>query len=218
MSDVKFCGLTRETDALEAARLGANYAGFILTASPRRLDVRQAERLAGALRGSATRTVAVFGNEDSEEILAAARHADVDVVQLHGDRIEDYLPQRLREDLGVEIWRVVRVGGSTPRSAPATMDADGVVLDTMSSTVLGGTGRAFDWAGAAEAARQLRRGRRLVVAGGLRPDTVQDAMAALSPDVVDVSSGIESAPGVKDHALMAAFMTAVRAAAGVARP
>ena len=88
--------------------------------------------------------------------------------------------------------------------------ADGVLLDTLAVSALGGTGVAFDWQAVHGEVRDLRFGRRLIVAGGLNPGNVREAIERLAPDVVDVSSGVESTPGVKNHQRMAEFMTAVR--------
>lgn len=233
MPDIKFCGLTREADAVEAARLGARYAGFVLTGSPRRVSVAAVTVLRDALRGMPIRTVAVFGNEPEDEILAAAERSGVDVVQLHGAASAS-LPARLRASLGVEVWRVVRVmprmttHESRPGSpGPEPVDeadparlagVDGVLLDTFSAGALGGTGTPFDWGEAVDVSRRVRRGRRLIVAGGLRPGNVAEAIGHLAPDVVDVSSGVEASPGVKDHALMAAFVAAVQSTHATARP
>jgi len=134
-------------------------------------------------------------------------------VQLHSDpdrqRIRD-----VRAGTGVETWAVLRLSGAT---LPTTFGdvaavADAIVLDARVPGGLGGSGVALPWL---ELARTLttKRGRpRIVLAGGLRPENVSEAIAAIDPDVVDVSSGIESAPGIKDHDQMRAFRNAVRRA------
>jgi phosphoribosylanthranilate isomerase len=111
----------------------------------------------------------------------------------------------------VEIWRVIRIGPSgLRRHRSAFNGTDGVLLDTFVKGALGGTGAFFDWEAIAPDVRARRGERRLVVAGGLRPENVQRAIQHLAPNVVDVSSGVESAPGEKDHQRMAEFMAAVR--------
>jgi phosphoribosylanthranilate isomerase len=113
-----------------------------------------------------------------------------------------------------EVWAVVAVrDGALGEDAEALfLCADAVVLDTRASDGLGGTGQPFDWAAVAAALAPMRRRARLIVAGGLNPDNVAAAVSQLRPDVVDVSSGVESAPGVKDSILMSRFVEAARSA------
>ena len=212
MVEVKFCGMTREEDVREAQRLGAAFVGAIMTESQRRVSPEKARSLFAALDGTSVRSVCVFGDEPLETMIDSARQADCDVVQLHGRTRRPEASDRLREALGVEIWQVVRVGpdGISADDRESLEGADGVLLDTMTVSALGGTGQVFDWTAVAGDLRDLRFGRCLIVAGGLRPENVKDAIERLAPTVVDVSSGVESAPGIKDHQRMAAFMTAVR--------
>jgi phosphoribosylanthranilate isomerase len=211
VADVKFCGMTRDEDVREAARLGASYVGAIMTESARRVAPERARELFAALDGSGVRRVGVFGDEPVAEVIHACRIAGVDVVQWHGAAALESEFERLKRDLGVELWRVVRVGPSGLRRHRSAFDGtDGILLDTFVKGALGGTGSSFDWQSVATDVRVRRVGHRLIVAGGLRPDTVRAAIDQLSPDVVDVSSGVESGPGVKDHQRMADFMAAVR--------
>lgn len=212
MTEVKFCGMTRVEDVREAVRLGAGFVGVIMTASRRRVTPQQAKSLLVALDGTPVRGVGVFGGEPLEDVIDAARAAGCDIVQLHGTAAAPGAAERLRRALGVEVWRVVRVGpGGVPASEwDAVADGDGLLLDTFARGALGGSGLAFDWSTVAGELRLHRGGRRLIVAGGLRPANVRYAIDLLAPDVVDVSSGVESAPGLKDHGQMAAFMAAVR--------
>jgi phosphoribosylanthranilate isomerase len=206
--DVKFCGLTRPDDAAFAASLGARYAGVIFAASPRRLDAGVARRVLDAARAQ-LRTVGVFGVETAERIAAVAAEAGLDVVQLHGDPTPAVVDD-VRCLFGGEVWAVVRIAGrDVPATLPALSDAaDAIVLDAKVAGQLGGTGTSFDWHGVSA---NLGRGRaRLVLAGGLDPINVAHAVDIVAPDVVDVSSGVESAPGIKDHARMRAFSDAVR--------
>ena len=212
MADVKFCGLTRETDAAHAARLGAAYAGVIFAGGPRLLTP---DRARGVLDGlpAGVRRVGVFAADDPAAIAAAAATARLDVVQLHAASTAAEV-EAARAATGLAVWAVARVAdGRLPECHAALADAaDALVLDTLVPGGLGGSGVATDWE---ELARDLdRRGRpaRLVLAGGLRPETVARAVRLVAPDVVDVSSGVESAPGIKDHARMAAFAEAARGA------
>jgi phosphoribosylanthranilate isomerase len=118
----------------------------------------------------------------------------------------------LRNGFAGAIWTVVRVTGSRLEAVdPDVLAAvDGVVLDTSVGGRTGGTGVAFDWAAAADAVRSLADRTTVVLAGGLHPGNVADAVRLLAPRVVDVSSGVESSPGVKDHAMMRAFAESAR--------
>lgn len=208
--DVKFCGLTRPHDAAFAASLGAAYVGVIFADSPRRLEPMAARTVLDGARG-VSRRVGVFGAESPERIAAAARTARLDIVQLHGDPTPAIVDD-VRRRIDGEIWAVVRIAGhEVPAGLSALADAaDAVVLDAKVAGQLGGTGTSFDWvAVSAVLGRERSRGR-LVLAGGLDPTNVVRAVRVVAPDVVDVSSGVESAPGIKDHARMRAFNDAVR--------
>ena len=211
--ELKVCGLTRAEDVLEAARLGARYAGVVFAGGPRQLSpARAAEILGGVPAG--VRRIGVFGAADPATIAAQAAEAGLDGVQLHGDP-EPGMVERVRRRFDGLIWAVLRVEGDVPPSLEAlAAAADAVVLDARVPGGLGGSGVAFDWARAARAL-EGRRPPRLVVAGGLTPENVARAVGALAPDVVDVSSGVESAPGAKDHARMRAFVGALAAPGAV---
>jgi len=210
--EVKFCGMTRDEDVREAARLGAAFVGTILTVSPRRITAEQAHALFEALEGTPVKSVCVFGDEPLEDVIDMAKRAGCDVVQLHGRTNSAAVTDRLRQELDVEVWHVVRVGpqGIARQERDGLDGADGVLLDTLAVSALGGTGTTFDWQAVHGDVRDLRFGRRLIVAGGLNPGNVREAIERLAPDVVDVSSGVEAGPGVKNPHLMSAFMTAAR--------
>jgi phosphoribosylanthranilate isomerase len=208
--EVKFCGLTRTTDAACAVSLGAAYVGVIFADSPRRLEPAAATAVLAPARRRA-HTVGVFGESTIEWIATTASDAALDVVQLHGDPSPG-LVERLRPFFGGEVWAAVRVaGGELPPEALALMSvADAVVLDAKVPGKLGGTGVAFDWSAVARTLDRQRVRSRIVLAGGLDPNNVAEAVRIVAPDVVDVSSGVESAPGIKDHTRMRAFSDAVR--------
>lgn len=216
MPDLKFCGLTRPEDASAAAVLGAGYLGVIFAGGPREVDAAQAARVLTAARTTARR-VGVFGSQSPAEIGQITRDAALDVVQLHADPTPDDIAA-VRSETSAEIWAVSRLGRDVPDALDELFDvAEAVVLDARVAGTMGGSGRTLDWARLAPALARIRRGRALVLAGGLRPDNVGEAIAALAPDVVDVSSGVERAPGIKDHALMRAFQTAVATARATRR-
>lgn len=212
---IKFCGLTRPADAAHAVRLGAGYIGVIFADSPRRLTAAAARDVYhGAVQSgeaSQPRRVAVFAAAETDAILAAAEEAGADIVQLHGDPGPETV-REVSDRFGGEVWSVVRVGGELPEKSYELFDvSDAIVLDKLDARLIGGTGRSFDW-GAAARSLVRRRPARLVLAGGLRAANVGDAIQLLRPDVVDVSSGVESSIGIKDHALMNEFAAAVAVA------
>lgn len=213
-AEIKFCGLTRAEDADVAASLGAAYVGVIFADSPRRVGVAAATDIFAPARGRA-RTVGVFGPTDPGTVASVARDAALDVVQLHGDPTPEFLAD-VRRSFGGELWAVVRVSGAhLPDQTPALLRAaDAVVLDTKVAGTLGGSGVSFDWAAVARALAAYRAGARIVLAGGLNDGNVAQAARVIAPDVVDVSSGVERAPGIKDHVRMRAFSAAVRGGGG----
>lgn len=217
MADVKFCGLTREADAAHAGALGAAYAGVIFAGGPRLLTADRARQVLDALPAGVLR-VGVFGAADPAAIADAAAAARLDVVQLHAATTAAEVAAA-RRATGLAVWGVARVAdGRLPEChAALAAESDALVLDTLVPGGLGGSGVATDWE---ELARELDRHGRpgcLVLAGGLRPDTVARGVALVAPDAVDVSSGVESAPGLKDHARMTAFAAAARGTPTISR-
>lgn len=202
--------MTRSQDVAAAVGLGARYIGVIFAGGPRAVSVERAgEVLAGVPAGVGR--VGVFGREGAAKAAPEiASRVGLDVVQLH----EDPTPadvERTRASFGGAVWAVLRVRGDQlpPAASELFATADAVVLDAYSATALGGTGIPLEWGALADAVAAVRQAGRLVLAGGLRPETVGDALRALRPDVVDVSSGVEAAPGIKDHAKLRAFRDAV---------
>ncbi len=198
---VKICGIARPEDALAAEAAGADAIGLIFAEHSRRyVEPAQARRIADAVGPFLVR-VGVFVDADAPTIERIAGAARLDAVQLHG-REPDALAARLRSR-----FRVIRAVSFGPSVTPRAFDqrpCDAVLLDGLRP----GSGEAFDWA----AARAWRGDRRLVLAGGLDPDTVADAVRALRPYAVDVASGVEASPGVKDPERIAAFVRNARGA------
>jgi phosphoribosylanthranilate isomerase len=163
--------------------------------------------------GTSLSRVGVFGSQSLSEIAATAEALELAVVQIHDERTPDEM-QAIGRETGRDVWAVVKVAGSEiPEHVSEIVgSAAGVVLDTRVPGRLGGTGIAFDWSAVRDRIAGARNGRRLVLAGGLTPDNVAGGIRALSPDVVDVSSGVEAHVGEKDHARMAAFALAARSA------
>lgn len=201
---VKFCGMTRREDVVFAADLGAAAVGFVLwPRSPRAVTPDQARDLVRALPPF-TAAVGVFVDEPPERVREIVQFAGLTVAQLHGRETPDMLP--------VIGGRVIKALGEPDADLLADAarwpDAVTLLVDAVDPEQRGGTGREADWARAAD----LARTRRVVLAGGLRPENVAAAIARVAPFAVDVASGVEAGPGVKDHARMTAFIDAVRAA------
>jgi phosphoribosylanthranilate isomerase len=208
LAKVKFCGMTRPQDAALAAEIGASFVGVVFADGPRRLGAEQAEAVLDAAGGSVKR-VGVFGTNQPEEIAEISDRVKLDVVQLHGDPTVAQV-RTIRKTFKGEIWAAVRLSGShIPVEAETLFDnADAVVLDARSEKGLGGTGEALPWSDLALDLARDRGSSAVVLAGGLNPRNVSTAIRTLAPDVVDVSSGIESAPGIKDPWLMREFYAA----------
>ncbi|HEY6615623.1 MAG TPA: phosphoribosylanthranilate isomerase [Vicinamibacterales bacterium] len=202
MTKVKICGIRRVEDALLAADLGASALGFIFwPSSPRFIDPADAKRIAVALPPFVT-TVGVFVNQPAEHVIAVARQMNLDAIQLHGDEpVDDYAGGSHRMIKAV----AVRNGHdclSTVRAVPARAT---VLLDAHDPIKRGGTGRTIDWA-QAEASARLRP---IILSGGLTADNVRGAVAAVRPYAIDVSSGVESSPGIKDPDKLRALFSAL---------
>jgi phosphoribosylanthranilate isomerase len=206
--EIKFCGLTRPLDAAQAELEGGTYAGVVFAESPRRVSPVLARQILD--RAPSLARVGVFGAAPTLEIVETAAVAGIGVIQLHGDP-DSAAIESLRGRFAGELWTVVRVDGDrVPADAAELADvSNAIVLDTRSEVRLGGTGARFDWRAVAADITRWRGRARLVIAGGLSSANVAEAVSLFAPDVVDVSSGVESSPGVKDHEKMRAFAHAV---------
>ena len=204
---IKFCGITRLEDAEEAVRLGAWAIGLNhWEGSPRRCDPAAAVEISAAVRRR-VQVAGVFVNASLDEIARAAEDESLAMVQLHGDEGPDFCREAARRT-GCKVIKVVRVRSTADVIAAEVFRTDYHLLDAHRESAPGGTGESFDW--------ELLAGRRssvpMILAGGLTPANVGEAIAIARPFAVDVASGIESAPGIKDHALMAAFAEAASGA------
>lgn len=206
---VKICGVCRPQDAALAADAGADYVGVVLVPGrPRGRTLPEAEEILAAA-GNARR-VGVFADAAEAEVLRAAEVLRLDVVQLHGSE-RPVEVMRLR-DLGAPpIWKAAAAG--TAAAARWAVEAYGpVAAGILLDGGGGGWGVVFDWHAVGPLRDRLPPGVVLAVAGGLEPGNVARAIACLDPDVVDVSSGVEEAPGRKSEAGVRAFVAAARAA------
>jgi phosphoribosylanthranilate isomerase len=198
---VKICGITNDDDATLAARLGADLVGFIFADSPRRVSAAQAAAIASALPAF-QQTVGVFVDVPPSEVVETCAHAGLDYAQLHGDESPEDCARV--QEAGVGVIKVLTITSrDSLADAEKYTDVDGVLLDRPRG------GPMYDWAIAAEASDVLRPP--VFMAGGLTPVNVADAVAAAGPYGVDVGSGVERSPGVKDPYKLAAFLSAARA-------
>lgn len=204
MIQTKLCGMRTLEHARAALYAGADYIGFVLAPGYRRRVTPEAVReITSALGRGAARYVGVLVDPDPEEAGRVARYAGLDIVQLSGRES----PEDVRA-VGMPVFKAVHVGaGTDPLVEVARFSevAEMVLLDTYTPGQAGGTGRAFDWELATRAAREHP----VMIAGGLTPENVTDAIKTVAPRAVDVSSGIET-DGKKDTAKIAAFVRAVQ--------
>jgi phosphoribosylanthranilate isomerase len=200
---VKICGITSLEDALVAASLGADAVGFVFAKSPRQVAPEVVRAIVSQLPAFVT-TVGVFVNESVSRIEELRLFCRLHMVQLHGDESEEMVAQ-----LAPRVIKAVKVDSETPAGVEAFSKAT-LLLDTYSPSAAGGTGKRFDWSLAVSVAKK----RPIVLAGGLTPENVAQAIKMVRPYGVDVSSGVEIGPGRKDHAKIEQF---IRAAKTVAR-
>ena len=208
LAKVKFCGMTRPEDAAVAAEIGAAYVGVIFAAGPRKVSMDQAREILAAA-GPGLRHVGVFDTNDPDRVADLAEDSGVQIVQLHADPLPSDI-EAIRQSFAGEVWAAIRLPGSRiPHEADLLFEtADGVVLDAHAETRLGGTGIPLPWNELAVDLARDRGGAAVVLAGGLNPRNVGYAIRTLAPDVVDVASGVESSPGIKDPWLMREFYNA----------
>lgn len=190
---LKICGITNAEDAREAVEVGADALGFVLAESPRRVTPEQIALICQGLPPYVTR-VGVFVDEEYSEVVRLLRECRLDRAQLHGDEDPGFV--RALRGRGYKAFRVGE--GRDPAGEIERYPAGTVLLDTWHPDRAGGTGRPFDWSIAALLARKMP----VILAGGLSPENVAAAVAQVRPWAIDISSGIESAPGRKDRTKM----------------
>ncbi len=193
---VKICGITRLEDALAAARLGADWVGFNFWPRSRRYLAPEAAAPIVAALPASVLPVGVFVDPTAAELSRAVQVSGVRTVQLHGDE-----PPALCAAALVPVVKGIRVRDAHSLAALAAYEVSAFLLDSPGPGY-GGSGRVFDWSLAAEIAAELP----LWLAGGLTPENVGEAVRRVRPRGVDVASGVESSPGVKDMGLMEAFV------------
>ncbi|MBI4288395.1 MAG: phosphoribosylanthranilate isomerase [Chloroflexi bacterium] len=203
MVRIKICGMTNLEDALAATALGADALGFVFYAkSPRCVSPLRATAIASRLPPFIAR-VGVFVDEQLERVKEIVKECDLDYAQLHGSESPDFCRQ-----LGNRVIKTLRVKDESVLRQLSMYKAPAFLLDTYKAEMPGGTGQTFNWDIAARAARSAT----VVLSGGLKPQNVAQAIAAVQPYAVDVSSGVEASPGKKDHEKLRAFIEAARGA------
>jgi phosphoribosylanthranilate isomerase len=208
VTKIKFCGITRIEDAELAAGLGAWAIGLIFwPGSPRRVPLEVATEIAADVKRRAE-VVGVFVNATLDEVARTADAVELTMVQLHGDEGPVYCAETARRT-GCKVIKAVRVRSGEQIQSLAQFHTDYHLLDSYVPGKPGGTGESFAW----ELARAHRTDVPLILSGGLRPDNVAEAIDLVRPFAVDVASGVERSPGVKDPDKLAAFAAAVRSTA-----
>jgi phosphoribosylanthranilate isomerase len=205
---VKICGVTRLEDALLAAELGAWAVGLnFWPGTPRRVEADAATEIAAALKRR-TEIVGLFVNPTLDEVAEIADGVGLTMLQLHGEEGPAFCAEAARRT-GCRVIKAVRVQSAADVRALGAFHTDFHLLDAHVAGLRGGTGEPFDWA----LVRAHLGDAPVIVGGGLTPENVAEAIAATSPFAVDVASGVEAEPGIKDAERMRAFVRAVRATA-----
>ena len=205
MTKIKICGLTREEDALYCAELGADFLGFIFVPStPRFIEPERAATIAARVReqqqDGVPKIVGVFRDASNEYVREISQLVGLDLVQLQGNETNDHVRQ-----LEIPVVKALRVGDTLP-DTKACPSAQWLLFDTYDERRSGGTGRRFDWSLLAT----YERSKPFFLSGGLTPENVGAAISLVRPDAIDLASGVESSPGVKDRSRVAALFERVR--------
>jgi phosphoribosylanthranilate isomerase len=221
---VKICGITNLEDALTAVEAGADAVGFVFyEKSPRKVDPDTVREIVEALPTEVEK-VGVFVNESPERMESVAERVGLTAIQLHLDPLrrdqssfDSIVLSQKRKYVALPasyLFEADRLNGLAWLNAAETL-ISGIFLDSSTSEQVGGTGKTFDWEQAKPAVSAIRMKFNVVIAGGLNPTNVTEAIRILKPWGVDVSSGVESKPGNKDPAKVRAFVAAVRQAKGL---
>jgi phosphoribosylanthranilate isomerase len=206
VAKIKVCGIMRPDEAAFAVTVGASYLGVVFAEGPRTVTPDIARGIVAAAGGVAV--MGVFADQPVDEILQIGDRAGLSGAQLHGT-YSSASAARLRA-AGLEVWRVVRIAAPSDLDllVEAANESDAVLVEPKVAHVRGGAGLPLDLAVAREARSRLA-GHPMVLAGGLTPETVSEALALVRPEIVDVSSGVERLPGIKDLDKIARFVEAV---------
>ncbi len=197
MTFVKICGITNLEDALFASEAGADALGFVFyKKSPRHIEPEKARDIIKRLPPFVT-TVGVFADQTEAEIKGIIAETNIDIVQLHGEE-----PPEFCERLNKRVIKAIRARSMENLTDIKRYKSCALLLDTYDKNLKGGTGRIFNW----EIAREAKIFNKIIVAGGLTPENVADAIKVVQPYAVDVSSGVEKEKGIKDHQKIKMFI------------
>jgi len=201
---VKICGITSVEDAQAVEQAGADAVGLMFyEGSPRHIALEQAKAIVDSLSNTIVR-VGVFVNSEESFVRQAMEICTLNMLQFHGDETPEYCAR-----FEVMTLKAIRVSDESSLKEMERYSADGFLLDAFSENSLGGTGETFNWE---LAKRATKSGRPIFLAGGLTSENVAEAVKAVRPFAVDVSSGVESEPGKKDAAKVRAFVAAAKGA------
>ncbi len=188
---VKICGITRIEDAMEVINNGANAIGFIFyKKSKRYIEPQKVKEIIEKIPPFIT-TVGVFVNEEIEEIKKIVKIAKLDLVQLHGEEDKEYIDE-IKKD--VKVLKAFRVKNKNILEDIKKMELDSFLLDAFTKEEYGGSGKTFDW----EIAKESKKLGNVILAGGINENNIQEIIEKIQPYAVDISSGVEIEPGIKD--------------------
>ncbi len=200
---IKICGITNLEDALCAFKSGASAVGFnFYSGSKRYITPRRAAEISAKLSRSIARA-GVFVNAARDEIDAVRSEMKLDVLQFHGDEApEEIFPKGFPTGYDIPVVKAVHIATAEQLLLLSRYSVDAFLLDSFSPNEFGGTGKTFDWA----IAREAKNFGKIILSGGLTPGNVEEAIAFVQPFGVDVSSGVEFSPGIKDHGKIRDFV------------
>lgn len=210
MTAVKICGLSTPETLSAALNAGVDYVGFVFyPPSPRHVEIDTAKALASQIATNA-RAVGLFVDPTDDQLSEALSHVPIDIIQLHGNETPQRVAEIKERYRNLDVMKAIRIRNADDLNAVQDYEAtaDWLLFDTKSEKAPGGTGEKFDWS--------LLKGKTFakpwMLSGGLTAENTKDALAQLSPDALDVSSGVESAPGIKDPVKIKAFIDSVKTA------
>jgi len=201
---IKICGITNEEDALCAAKQGAAALGFIFCLpSPRYIKPEIARKIISVLPNEVVK-VGVFVNESAAEVKRIVEYCGLDFVQLHGDELPEYCSQFPP----AQVIKAVELKNEDDLSYALGYDVAAILVDSRHAGLYGGTGKKADW----DLARRIKNKRPLILSGGLNGENIKDAVEKVTPQALDINSGVENSPGKKDHIKLAQLFDIVRTA------
>ena len=201
MTKVKICGITNYKDAAKSLDYGADALGFIFyEKSKRYINPKEAAKIIKELPPFLTK-VAVFVDSSFRQINKITSELSINTVQLHGNETPEFCAKFKQT-----VIKALRIRTSVNLQEVDSFPAQAILFDTFSETEFGGTGKSFDW----NILKNLRTDKKIILSGGLNPDSIEQAIKTVRPYAVDVSSGVEKSPGIKDHTKIKKFIEAVK--------